>query len=199
MAKAKILVIIALTLTILAACNQAEVPTPTATPTLLPELQFTETTQTATAEPTSFPMVFKDEAANIQFSYPEGWIFAPEKVVGDRGSQSALLSPGSSLEALAENGSRIVLTTNIWDPKNDLSAYVAQRKIAWEASGFTILSEETIKLTDNRDLVIFKVETLKKTQVLFAFTNSGENYLQLSGEGDLQLCREIMDSIQTIQ
>lgn len=182
MRKVKMLVIITLALTILSACNKAVVSQPTITPTLLPELQFTETTQAPTTEPARFPMVYEDKAANIQFSYPEGWTLAPDQVIGDRGSQAALLSPGSSLESVAEGGSRIVLTTYQWDPKNDLIAFVAQRKTAWEASGFTLLSEESVKLMDERNLVIFVVETVEKTQVLFAFTNSGENYLQTAGK-----------------
>lgn len=198
MKKGYILVIIVFGLTILSAFSKTVAAEPTITPTLLSELQFTETSA-PTAEPARFPMVYQDEAANIQLSYPEGWALEPAQVIGDRGSQAALLSPGSSLESVAEGGSRIVLTTYQWDPKNDLSAFVAQRKTAWEASGFKLLSEESFKLADDRSLVILVVETVEKTHVLFAFTNSGENYLQISGEGDLQVCREIVDTIQPVQ
>ncbi len=195
----KMITIIVLSLTVLTACGQVNNVQSTATPTIIPELQFTETVETATTAPVMFPMLYEDENAAIQFSYPEGWTLIPEQVIGDRGSQAALLSAGSSLEKLADGGSRIVMTTFKWDPKNDLSAFATQRKTAWEASGFTVLSEETVKLGDSRDLMIYKVETVEKNQVLFAFTNSDGDYLQISGEGDLELCREIFDSIQSIQ
>jgi hypothetical protein len=199
MKKVKMISIIVLALTILAACGQVNNVQPTVTPTIMPELQFTETVNAVTEEPAKFPMLYQNETAAIQFSYPDGWTLMPEQVIGDRGSQAALLSPGSSLEKLADGGSRIVMTTFLWDPKNDLAAFTNQRKAAWEASGFTILNEESVKLGDGRDLMIYKVETAEKTQILIAFANSGGDYLQISGEGDLELCREIFDSIQSIQ
>lgn len=198
MNKIRTMILVLLYFTFLTACGRANASQPTTTSTLLPELQFTETTVATSEEPAKFPLTYQDGNANIQFAYPQDWTVSPDQVIGERGAQAALLSPGSSLEALTDGGTRIILTTYLWDPKNDLTAYIAQRKIAWEASGFTVLGEESIDLEDNRSLLIFTVVTAEKETVLFAFTNSGENYLQIFGDGDLQLCREIMNTIEPI-
>ncbi len=188
---------------ILTACTQVD--TPTAAPTeLIPTETMTVATEEsaeeelATEEPERFPQVYTDEAAGIQFSYPEGWTLSDEQVVGERASQIALLSPGSTLEMTADGGARIVLVTYQWDPKNDLSAYITQRITAWEASGFSIQSEKSVDLGNGQTLVLFDIKTAEQTQVLFAFTNSGEDYLQLSGDGDLDLCREILETVALI-
>ena len=117
-------------------------------------------------------------------------------MIGERGVQAALLSPGSSVEQLADGGTRLFLTTYVWDPKNDLAAYVAQRNLAWEASGFRILGEEELQLTDGRRVVVFTVETIEGSQVLFALLNAGQDYLQISGDGNLELAMEIIRTIR---
>lgn len=181
----------------LSACNQVvEVPATPEVMTITETPLITEPAPVETIEPEKFPAVYLDSAAGIQIFFPGDWSISPDQVLGERGSQTALLSPGSSLETLAEGGSRVVLVTYIWDPKNDLDAFVYQRKIAWEASGFSILKKETRDLGSDRRLVIFDIETAEMAKVLFAFTNSGENYLQISGDGDLDLCREILYSIE---
>ena len=175
--------------------SPAEVPTqpvPTQIPTLPPVVEDLPTLSYS-------PAVFKDEAAEIELDYPADWTVGPQQQIGERGAQASLLSPGSTAEMLAEGGSRIFLTTYVWDPKNDLDAYIQQRKIAWEASGFQIISENPFKLSDGRDVKIFYISTTDQTQVLFAFTNSGEDYLQLSADGDLELCREIFNTLRAIQ
>lgn len=199
MKKILLLTSISIIAILLAACTQTEqVPTAPAEPVSI-KTQPVLTAEPATAEPQKFPMTYIDAAAGIELSYPEGWTLSGDQVVGERGSQAALLSPGSTLEMVADGGARIILVTYQWDPKNDLDAFIAQRKIAWDASGFIIESEESIDLGNGQKMVIFQIETTDQTKVLFAFTNSGENYLQVSGDGDLDLCREILENVTLVQ
>ncbi len=107
-----------------------------------------------------------------------------------RGGQALLLSPGTTLETLAEGGTRVSITTYTWDPKNDLDAYVAQRKVAWDASGFAIEREERWQLADGRAASVFVVKTPEQPTFTL-FTTIGEDYLQISGEGDAALVEEI--------
>jgi len=123
----------------------------------------------------------------------------PEQVIGDRGSQTVLLSPGSTIETLAEGGSRIVLLRYSWDPKNDLSAWSAQRKLAWEASGLVILDESTHELADGRAVVDLLMKGTDGTEILFSLTTIGDRYLEINAQGNLELCREILGTLKSLE
>ena len=142
---------------------------------------------------------YLEESAGILIRYPEGWGISPREQIGERGAQAGLLSPGSTLEEIAEGGSRIIITTYTWDPKNDLAAYVDQRRLAWDASGFEILSEESLSLTNGRIVEVFRIKTGEGGEVIFALTNAGEDYLQVFGDGDLDLCTEIIRSMEPVE
>jgi hypothetical protein len=185
----------------LAACQPAigtSIPTlpvateaPTAAPTLAP-------TQEATVQLSFSANRFEDLDGKFTFDYPDTWTADQELVIGDRGSQQVLLSPGSTLETLAEGGLRILLMRYDWDPKNDLAARVTMRKTAWDASGFVILDESTRELEDGRAVVDLLMETPDKQQVLFCLTTIGERYLEIIVEGDMTLGREILSTLASI-
>ncbi|MFT3895804.1 MAG: hypothetical protein QM730_29650 [Anaerolineales bacterium] len=83
-----------------------------------------------------------DEATGFALDYPADWT-ATQSVVGDRGSQTVLSKPELADAAeLPAGETRVTVTVNQWDPKNDLAAYVDTRKTAWESSGFMVLEEE---------------------------------------------------------
>ena len=164
---------------------------PTAAPTLAP-------TQEETIQLSYSAMRFEDLEGKFTFDYPDTWTAEGEQVVGDRGSQQVLLSPGSTLETLAEGGARIILVRYDWDPKNDLSARVTMRKTAWDASGFVILDESTRELEDGRAVVDLLMETPDKKQVLFSLTTVGDRYLEIFAEGDIELGKEILSTLASI-
>jgi len=167
-----------------------DTPTPAPRPTNAPE---------PTKSPISFEAAtYRDETASFELDYPADWTLDPSTQVGVRGAQALLLSPGTTSETLAEGGSRIALIVYTWDPKHDLDAYVAQRKTAWEASGFVFDSEETWELADGRQVQSFSVHNPDQAQSFFAFTTVGEDYLQLSGESDLALIEEIAHTLRPL-
>lgn len=191
---------------VLSACGPA-----TATITTEPAIQTPGAADTPTPppqstsapEPTRSPISFdaalyRDETAGFELDYPADWTLDPSSQVGVRGAQALLLSPGTTSETLAEGGSRVALIVYTWDPKHDLNAYVAQRKTAWEASGFVFNAEETWQLADGRQVQSFSVRNPEQAQSFFAFTTVGEDYLQVSGEGDLALIKEIAHTLRLL-
>lgn len=120
-------------------------------------------------------------------------------MVGERGSQVQFLSSPELAEAatLPEGATRVSATVYQWDPKNDLAAYVAQRKTAWEASGFTILEEEELILEQGLPARQFTLQTPEAVAV-FLITTLGDQYLVLGGEGDLELVKEIVQRVRPI-
>ncbi len=152
-------------------------PTPTAAPTAVP-LSFT-------------PATYKAEAHGFELDYPSDWTAVPISVIGSRGSSGGMYSPGASAETLPEGGSRVGVTVYLWDPKNDLAAYVEHRKTAWDAGSSSIVKESSGDLLDGRKYMSYVVQAPDNRQAFFLFTTLGENYLEISGEGNLALVEEI--------
>lgn len=166
---------------------------------LSPAEPTTVQTPLATLGSSFLPTTYKDLDGKLSFNYPHDWTLLPEERIGDRGTQTLILSPGSTAEALADGGSRIVMMRYDWDPKNDLSAWTAQRKSAWDASGMKILDESTRELKDGRAVVDLLMQTIDNRQVLYSLTTIGDRYLEMSAEGDMNLCKEILGTLQSIE
>jgi len=163
------------------------------------ELPVEETEEPNEQQALSFEAVeYIDEQAGIKLFHPVDWSVMTREKVGERGSQAALLSSGSTLEQVAENGARITPVLYNWDPKNDLDAFVAQRELAWEASGFEYTQQGVYQLEDGRKVIIFFVQVGGGNEAVLAFTTAGEEYLQITGEGDLDLCEEIVFSLASV-
>jgi hypothetical protein len=174
------------------------------TPITIAPTKAIENAATVTVEPTIaivlsyVPAIYEDADGKFSISYPEEWTIDPEQQIGDRGSQTVLLSPGSSVESIADGGSRVVIVRYDWDPKNDLAARLAQRKIAWDASGFTILQESNRFLQDGREVIDLMIRTVDNHEVMFSLTTIGDRYLEISAEGDLNLCKEILGTLSSL-
>lgn len=141
---------------------------------------------------------YVNEQAGFALDYPAGWT-VNEVVIGPRGTQVQFLSSPDLAEAatVPEGATRINATIYRWDPKNDLAAYSAHRKTAWEASGFQILAEEQLTLELGLSAVRFTVQT-PEAQVLFLVAALDDQYLELSGEGDMELVKEIVQRVRPI-
>lgn len=139
-----------------------------------------------------------NEEAGFGLDYPAGWT-VKEVVVGPRGTQVQFLSSPeiAELAAVPEGETRVNATIYQWDPKNDLAAFIANQKTAWEASGFTVLEEEPLVLELGLPAVRFTVQT-PDANVVFLVTALEDQYLVLSGEGDLELVKEIAQRVRPI-
>ena len=142
---------------------------------------------------------YLNEAVGFALDYPAQWT-VKETLQGERGSQSLLLSKPeiADLETVPAGETRVAVTVYQWDPKSDLAAFVETRKTAWEASGFTILDEEPVTLDLGLAAVRFTVQTSDGHTVPFLFAAIGDQYLSISGEGDLALVQEIMRYLRPI-
>ncbi len=169
-----------------------------------------EPTATLTSVPTEAPVNPKLPAASFEsetyineemgfaLDYPAGWT-VNESIVGDRGSQVQFLSSPEIAESavLPEGASRISAVIYTWDPKNDLPAYIANWKTAWESSGFTVVEEQPLVLDLGLDAVQFTLKTPDSSAIVL-ITALRDKYLVLSGEGDLELAKEIVQRLRPI-
>ena len=141
---------------------------------------------------------YVNETAGFALDIPTGWT-VNEMVVGDRGSQVQFLSSPDLAEApvVPPGGTRVNATIYQWDPKNDLVAFVANQKTAWESSGITIVEEEQLVLEQGLPAVRFRVQA-PDAELIYLMTALHDRYLVLSGEGDLNLVDDIVQRVRPI-
>jgi hypothetical protein len=173
------------------------------TPIIQPTLPAVETVPTlpppATAVALPFePATYRDEANGFELDYPSGWTLDPNSVIGTRGSQAQLFSPGTTAETMAQGGARLSIVVYDWEPKGDLAAFVAQRRAAWDASGFKVMNGSVTSLADGRPASDFFIEPPDGSLSFFLFTPVGDRYLQLAGEGDLALIETIARTLRPL-
>lgn len=141
---------------------------------------------------------FINETVGFALDYPAGWS-VNEAVVGSRGSQVQFLSSPdlADIAVLPEGATRVSTTVYRWDPKNDLAAFIANQKNAWDASGFTLLEEKSPTLELGLTATQFTIQT-PDANVVFLITAIGDQYVVLSGEGNLELVKEIAQRLRPI-
>jgi hypothetical protein len=186
--------------------QETRAPTETTVPTAIPA---TETTvpPTPTEEPVSAgklpappfdAQTYINEEAGFALDYPTNWTVS-ETVLGSRANQIQFLSSADLAEALTipADQARISAVLYQWDPRNDLDAYVEQRKTAWDASGSTILEEQELTLELGLPAVLFTIQA-PDSQVVVLIAALRDQYLVISGEGDLDLAKQIMERVRPI-
>jgi hypothetical protein len=189
---------------ILAACAPAAAETMPAAPTAaVPTIRIVISSPTPTPEPTTVPLSFtpatyKVESEGFELDYPADWTSVPFNQVGSRGSQGLLLSPGTTAEMIPAGGSRVSLTVYLWDPKNDLAAYAAHRRGAWDSGGYSIVKESSGDLMDGRKYMSYVVRAPDDQQAFFLVTSLGQSYLEIAGEGNLALVEEIARTMRPL-
>lgn len=191
---------------LLGACQLAApgAPTPGAFPqvelvTLAAAPTF-ETVPTQTLPLLTFEAAtYQDESAGFSLQYPASWMLDDSLGGGSRASLVQFSSwqhtPGDYDNPPA-GGSVLSVQVITWDPKGDLEAFIATRKIAWQSSGITLLSEERGEHESGRQLASFEVQGSDGEQAFFFFTTLGEQYLSLSGWGDLAVLQEISRTLR---
>jgi hypothetical protein len=129
---------------------------------------------------------------------PAKWTIS-ESMIGDRGSQVKFLSSPeiADLSILPDGATRISATIYQWEPKNDLPAYVSHMKQAWASSGFTIQEEKISVHEGGLDAVQFVLQN-PDANVTFLVAAIGDQYLVVSGEGDMALVKEILRTVRAV-
>jgi hypothetical protein len=174
--------------------TQVEAPSPTLpSPTLSPP--------TASAAPSlSFEAAtYADEAAGFAFEYPASWTVEAPTSGGERGTFATLTSwppPPGGITEIPAGGTVLQATVQLWDPKHDLEAFLAQRHAAWDGSGIQVVSEQRSTLANGQPTASYVVRGSDGSEGYFFFTTLEDDYLVLSGSGDLPLLAEIAGTLR---
>lgn len=184
---------------LLAGCNLPGLTAPSATPVVV------ATAEPATAEPAadtpaptaaavSFdPAAYADELGRYELSYPAGWTVSGD-AGGSRGSyvQFTSWAHEGSFDQIPEGGSLVQVAVYLWDPKHDLAARVEMRKTALTSSGNIILSEKGLTLASGQEATRLVIQDTAGDRSVLVIAELGEDYVELSGLGDLALIDAIL-------
>ena len=139
-----------------------------------------------------------DETYGYTFDFPSAWML-DAVVYGSRAPGGYQITswthePGMISEVLPD-GTVVNILLQLWDPKADLAAFIEQRKSAWLNSDFEIIFEEPVTLAGDKPAMEF-VTTSQGQGTYTLFTTLGENYLVVSGTGDLEAVRSVAWSLR---
>ena len=203
----KRMIFLALLALSLSACAPALTPPPTEPVSVpaennmpVPGADVTETVVEGKMPALSFEsQTYLNETAGFAIEYPAGWSVT-ESLIGERGSQTLLLSATdiAELATLPAGATRVAINVNQWDPRNDLAAYVETRMAAWNSSGFTILEEEPLTLDLGLSAIRFNVQSPDGLTTEWLIAAIRDQYVSVSGEGDLALVKEMMRYLRPI-
>ncbi|MEW5941587.1 MAG: hypothetical protein AB1750_18125 [Chloroflexota bacterium] len=176
------------------ASNEPEGAASNPMPVILPNGSPAPVTEMVVVDLTTYA----DDEFDFAFDYPAGWML-DVITLGDRAPHAIQLTSWSHepglIEEVQPGGTLMNFTVQLWDPKGDLEAFAAQRMDAWASSGVTILSQETIKLADGREAREFVVQSAEE-ESYFLFVLLGDQYLVVSGSGDLDAARQVARSVR---
>ena len=194
---------------LLACTATAPLPTETALPSAVIEIPASTAEPTPTEGPAAapalsfIPATYQDLDAGFAFDYPAEWVAdLASQAGGDRGYFAQLTSwqrpPNSLPESVPDGGSIIQVEVLLWDPQNALDQFINQRKIAWDASGFSIALEEEVLLPNDWPAVQFNIVTTEGIVTYYLITTIDTRYLVLSGSGDLALIQEAANTLRLV-
>jgi hypothetical protein len=131
---------------------------------------------------------YRNEDNGFEFDYPAAWYFT-EQVYGPRGSGAQFFSEDEIIFSS---------TVYLWDPKNDLDAYIDIRKQGWSSSS-AVISEEELFLADGRRAVLYEIQGPDGSSFYSLLTEVGQNYLELTGPIELVEFVEIAGTVRALE
>lgn len=146
--------------------------------------------------------VYQDESAGYAFDYPADWTQEGPTIAGDRGYIAQFTSyshePGEIPDVQPPGSSQLQASVLLWDPKNQLEAYINHHKQGWALSGNSILMEERHTLNGDLQAASFVIDSFG-TPTYFLLAAIGDRYLVISGQGEMDLLDEIGNTVRPLK
>lgn len=140
--------------------------------------------------------VYQDGLNRFALHYPAAW----HLLGGEQGSRGGYLQiaswdPGAAgIESVPEGESLLQIAGYLWDPKGDLPARVAMRRGALTSSGNAILEESELSFAGGPAAVRMLLQDTSGGQSLLYFFVLGDDYLEITGVGDLAVIDQIIST-----
>ena len=136
--------------------------------------------------------VYRNSENGFELDYPASW-YLDEQVLGSRASGALFYTADTDEESIF---SAVVY---LWDPKNDLDAWLEQRRQSWPGSNAAVLSEEELTVADGQRAVKFELLWLGGQTTNHLFMAIGDRYLELVSSGDPGTFDEIIGTLRFVE
>ena len=133
--------------------------------------------------------VYRNSDNGFELDYPASWRL-DERVLGPRGS--------GALFYAADEDPVFSAVVYLWDPKNDLDAWLDLQRRSWFGSGATVLSTEELSVAGGHRAVQVELQWVG-VQTNSFFMEVGERYLELFSRGDKETFAEIVSSLRFVE
>jgi hypothetical protein len=133
--------------------------------------------------------VYRNSEHGFELDYPASWRLN-EQVFGSRASGALFYVVDTDEEPTFS------AVVSLWDPKNDLDAWLDQRRRSW---GAAVLSEQELTMAGGHRSVQFELQWLRGQTTNHLFMEVGERYLELFSSGDLETFDEIIGSLRLVE
>lgn len=180
---------------LLAACTAPPIAAAPVAPTVAastPQPQPTEAQQSSFEATT-----FQDAQGRFSLQYPANWhVLGGES--GARGEYVQITSwdPGvAGFQQVPAGESLLQVAVYQWDPKGDLPARLEMRRTAFSNSSITIAEESEINFESGPMAVRMRLLSSGEESIVYFFV-LGDEYLELSGIGDLQLLDQVIQTFE---
>jgi hypothetical protein len=155
--------------------------------------RFEGPAEPAVQEPPSYETsVYRNSENGFELDYPAWW-HLDEQVLGSRASGALFYLADTDEEPIF---SAVVF---LWDPKNELDAWLEVRRQSWSDSGATVLSEEELALAGGHRAIQFELEWPGGMTTHYLFTEVGDRYLEIYGHGALEIFGEIIGTLRFVE
>ena len=142
---------------------------------------------------------YQDESIGFALDYPAGWTRIDVET-GERGSIVAIasweISP-QNMDSTPPGETRLDISVLQWEPL-DLDAYVTQRKIAWDASGISIINEERRNNQEGLPVVEFRVAGVDGEEAYFLVALISDRFVTLGGSGNYGTMTQIGKTMRIV-
>jgi hypothetical protein len=132
---------------------------------------------------------YRNDVLGFAFDYPARWIPSDLVAIGDRADQ---------VEFTAPEGQVLSLVIYRWDPVGDLQAYLDHRKSAWDASGMTVLVDESLTLASGWPGASLILKNQDGSLWYVGYVPVGDRYLEFSSSASYDLLRAIVTTVRPV-
>ena len=136
--------------------------------------------------------VYRNSENGFELDYPASW-YLDEQVLGSRASGALFYATETDEEPV------FTVVIFLWDPKNDLDAWVDQRRQSWSGSNAAVLLEEGLIVAGRQRAVTFELLWQGGQATNHLLMEIGDRYLELVSPGDPGTFDEIISSLRFVE
>jgi hypothetical protein len=136
--------------------------------------------------------VYRNVENGFELDYPAWWRL-DEQILGSRATGAAFYLGDADEDAVF---SAVVY---LWDPRNDLDAWLDLRSQSWSGSGATVLLEEELSLAGGQRAIKRQLQWPAGGTTNHLLMTIGDRYLELLSSADPVIFDQVIGSLRFVE